>query len=272
MTHGPSLTLILLALLTSIDTVGAQPAPDPRVADLVQAGNVRVGLFPPQFSRDAATGELKGVWAETARALAARIGVKVILLEHPTPLKVVECLQVGECDAAFLGLAARFVDAADFSSPFIQFDYTLLVPAGSPIGSVTDADRPGVRITAVHDHASSLALSQMLRQAELMFGDAPDSAFELLRTGKAHALASTRPALIGIPLYYPVHACWRNPMGPTSTGSQFQRATRSVSHLSTSSSRTPRFQASCRAPWSALARAGSRSCRREIRTESAIRA
>ena len=153
------------------------------------------------------------MWAETARALAARIGIKVILLEHPTPLKVVECLQVGECDAAFLGLAARFVDAADFSSPFIQFDYTLLVPAGSPIGSVTDADRPGVRITAVHDHASTLALSQMLRQAELMFGDAPDSAFELLRTGRAHALASTRPALIQFSALLPGSRVLETPYG-----------------------------------------------------------
>jgi hypothetical protein len=32
---------------------------DPRVADLVQAGQIRVALFPPQYARDPATGELR---------------------------------------------------------------------------------------------------------------------------------------------------------------------------------------------------------------------
>ena len=32
---------------------------DPRVADLVQAGKIRVALFPPQYTEDPATGELR---------------------------------------------------------------------------------------------------------------------------------------------------------------------------------------------------------------------
>jgi len=196
MTHNPSFALMLVALLANIETVGAQQMPDPRVADLVKAGSVRIGLFPPQYIKDMATGKLTGVWAETARALAARLGVKAVLLEYPTPLAVAECLKAGACDAVFLGLAPRFADAGDFSIPFVHFDYTFLVPHGSSIGGVIDADLPGARIAAVHGHASSLALSQLLKHAELVWGDAPGSAFELLRTGKAVALASTRPALI----------------------------------------------------------------------------
>jgi polar amino acid transport system substrate-binding protein len=177
-------------------SVAAQQASDPRVADLVKAGVFRVGLFPPEYVKDEATGELRGVWAETARALAARIGVKAILLEHPTPVKVAECLKAGACDAVVLALAPRFAEIGDFSAPFLQFDYTFLVPAGSTIRSVTDADQPGVRIAAVHDHNSTLALTKLLKQAELVYGEAPNSAFELLRAGRADAFASTRPALM----------------------------------------------------------------------------
>jgi ABC-type amino acid transport substrate-binding protein len=67
------LTFAFATTLSVTATIGqAQQIPDPRVADLVQAGKVRVGLFLPQFSKDAVTGELKGVRVEIARALAAR--------------------------------------------------------------------------------------------------------------------------------------------------------------------------------------------------------
>src|SRR5215467_8612900 len=122
----------------------AQQVPDARVADLIRAGKVRIGLFPPQYTKDPVTGELKSVWVEIARALAARIGVQVVLLEHPTPPKVVECLKAGACDVIFLPFDARAANNGDFSSPFIQIEYTLLVPSGSSIRSVADADRTGI--------------------------------------------------------------------------------------------------------------------------------
>jgi polar amino acid transport system substrate-binding protein len=131
----------------------AQQIPDLRVADLVRAGKVRVGLFPPQYTKDPVTGELRGVWVESARALAARMGVQVVLLEHPTPPEAVACLTAGACDLLFLPFDARAANVGDFSPPIFQFDYTLLVPAGSSFRSVADADRPGVRIAAVRNHA-----------------------------------------------------------------------------------------------------------------------
>jgi hypothetical protein len=35
-------------------------ANDPRVADLVQTGRLRVALFPPQYTKDPVSGELRG--------------------------------------------------------------------------------------------------------------------------------------------------------------------------------------------------------------------
>ena len=107
------------ATLSVTATIGqAQQIPDPRVADLVQAGKIRVGLFLPQFSKDAVTGELKGVRVEIARALAARIGVQIVLLEHPAPPAAVACLKASACDLLFLSLDARPSDAGDFSPLF----------------------------------------------------------------------------------------------------------------------------------------------------------
>ena len=187
-------TLLLLAAPHIAD---AQQAPDPRVADLVQAGKVRMGLFPPQYTKDPVSGELKGLWVDVARAFAARIGVELLLVEHPTPPKMVECLKAGACDVGSLGFdPARAGDVEGFSPPFIEFDYTYLVPAGSSIRNIADVDRPGVRIAVVHAHASTLTLTRLRKQAELVSADTPDSAFELLRTGRVDVWASARPVLV----------------------------------------------------------------------------
>jgi polar amino acid transport system substrate-binding protein len=185
-----------LAIMTASATAQAQQSSDPRVSDLVQSGTLRAGLFLTQFYKDATTGEPKSVWVETARALAQRIVVHAQIVEHPTPEGAVRCLPTGACDLVFLPLDARAVDVGDFSAPFIQFEYTLLVPAGSRIRSIADADRAGVRIAAVRNHASAVTLGRHLQNAEVVFGDTPDPTFGLLRTGSVDAMASARNTLL----------------------------------------------------------------------------
>ncbi len=165
---------------------------DPRVADLVQAGKLRAALFLPQYVEDAVTGELHGrgtgvAGVEIARALAARIGIAVQMVGYPTPPSAVAALKAGACDLAFLGIEPSRAAELDFSPALFQFDYTYLVPAGSAIRSVADADRPGFRIAVVRNHASDLALRRIVKQAELVGAELPEAAFELLRAGTVDA-------------------------------------------------------------------------------------
>jgi len=189
--------LMMLALLATVATAQAQQAPDPRIADLVRAGKVRFALFLPGYIKDPATGEIRGagtgaVTVQLARALAARLGVEVLLVGHPSPPAVVECLKAGACDLAYMGVEPSRAAEVGFSLPFMQQDFTYLVPAGSSIRSVSDADRPGVRIAVVPNHASTLALSRILKHADPVAAEIPDTAFDLLRTGRADAWASAR--------------------------------------------------------------------------------
>jgi polar amino acid transport system substrate-binding protein len=197
-TYFLRISLIVSALLASIGTADAQQVPDPRVADLVQAGKLRVGLFSTQYTKDPVTGELRSVRAEIARALAARIGVQAVLLEHRTPPEVVECLKAGACDAVFLPFDERAANVGDFSSPFIQSEYTMLVPASSSIRRIADADKPGIRIAAVRSHSSTMTLTSAMKQAEVILGENELAAFELLRSERADAFASTRQFLVRI--------------------------------------------------------------------------
>jgi polar amino acid transport system substrate-binding protein len=169
---------------------------DPRVADLVGAGKLRLGLFLPQYGKGP-DGPKTTVWVETARAYAARVGVPLIVVEHATPPDAIACLKAGLCDQLFLPRDARAAEIGDFSNPVFQFDYTLMVPANSSIAKVGDVDRPGVRIAAVRNHASTNELMRQVKQAEFVYAETPEQAFELVRDGKSDVMASTRLVLLG---------------------------------------------------------------------------
>ena len=67
---------IMAVVLLAVPRIAhTQQAPDPRVADLVRAGKVRIALFSGQYTKDPVTGELKGVWADVARAFAVAVSL-----------------------------------------------------------------------------------------------------------------------------------------------------------------------------------------------------
>lgn len=200
--------LLMVALLVGTTIAKAQQVPDPRVADLARAGTIRVALFPWMYTKDPGTGELRGiergvVLIELARALAARVGVDVVPVEYSNPRRVLDGLKVDAWDVAFLGVDPARLAQVDFSPPYLQVDTTYLVPPSSSIRNVADADRPRVRISVVRNSVEELALSRVLKHAQLVYAQNPDTAFELLRTGHADAFAQARPALLDYSIRLP---------------------------------------------------------------------
>jgi polar amino acid transport system substrate-binding protein len=187
--------VLLLAFVPWAATSAEAQTTDPRVADVVRAGKLRVGLFLPQYGKGL-DGLKTTVWVETARAYAAHVGVPLVVVEHAAPPEAIGCLKAGSCDQLFLPRDARAAEVGDFSNPIFQFDYTLMVPAGSSITKVPDADRHGVRIAAVRNHASTNELLRQLKQPEFVYAETPEQTFALIRDGKADAMASTRLVLL----------------------------------------------------------------------------
>jgi polar amino acid transport system substrate-binding protein len=192
------LTVACTAMLTGL--AEAQPAADPRVADLAQIGKIRVGIHSVMYRKDPQTGEVKGaslgiILLDIARVLGARIGAEIVPVGHPTIPEMLTCLTSGGCDTGFMGPDPSR-GGVEFSPPILQLDYSFLVPAGSSIKTIADADRPDVRIAVVRDHASTLTLSRKFKHAQLVYGATPDPTFELLRSGQADAFASVRGTLL----------------------------------------------------------------------------
>jgi polar amino acid transport system substrate-binding protein len=167
---------------------------DSRVADLWRAGRVRFGLFPSFFYSKTPDGELRGVGVEMARKLAEKINVALELREYPNPPGVVQALCTGEIDVAGLGLDPARAAQVDFTPPYMKADFSFVVPQGSAVQKVADVDQAGTRIAIVGGHAMDTALT--IENAERVYANVPDAAFELLRAGRADVLAGIRPGLI----------------------------------------------------------------------------
>ena len=133
---------------------------------------------------------------ELVRALAARIGVKLVPVEYPRPGAVIDGLRSNAWDVSVLLIDPVRAEQVDFSNPHLQSDLTYLVGAGSTLQSVADADQPAVRIAVARGDTSDLVLTRALKRAELVRLDSIAAAVELLRTGGAHAVALNRPSLI----------------------------------------------------------------------------
>ena len=193
--------LATVAALVVIASANAQPSSDPRVADIVRSGKIRIGLHLPQFVQDPNSGEIHGhgtgtVIVPIAQALAEHLKVKLELVGNRAPPVLIKCLQDGGCDAGFLGMTKARTADVDYATPHIMVPFTYLVPPNSPVRTVADADKPGIRIAAVRNHASTHALEHNIKHAEIVSVEIPDQAFELVRSGKAHAYASPRPPIL----------------------------------------------------------------------------
>ena len=170
-------------------------------ASLAPSGALRVGINYGNFilaTRDAATGESRGVAIDLARELAGRLGVRVEIVAYDSVAVMVEAAPANAWDIAFLGSDPAREKLIDFTAAYLEIEATYLVPAGSPLRAVADVDRPGGRVAAPSKANYELFLSRHLKQASLVSAPGGEAAFELLASGKVDALAGLTQALIGL--------------------------------------------------------------------------
>jgi polar amino acid transport system substrate-binding protein len=179
-------------------TAASDSVTGPRVAEVIRSGRLLVALFPCfMVTKDPASGELKGVALEIARALAKQLGLSVVATQYASPPKVTEELEAGRSDMALFGTDVRRSSAVEFTAPVMEADLTYMVPAGSDIHSISDADKNGTTIAVVRNHLMDYALEGKLVRAQRVYADTPDAAFKLLVEGKTSVLAGIRPGLFG---------------------------------------------------------------------------
>lgn len=141
-------------------------------ADLAATGTLRavVNLGNPVLAQGTAE-EPAGVTVDLAREIAARLGVPVRFACVDAARKSYEAIVSGEADICFLAVEpAREADVA-FTAPYALIEGVFAVPVDSPVESVADVDRDGVRIGVKRGSAYDLFLTRTLAHASVVRGD-----------------------------------------------------------------------------------------------------
>jgi polar amino acid transport system substrate-binding protein len=146
--------------------------------------------------RAPAGGEPGGVAPDLARELARRVGVPVEFVAYEQAGKLAEGVRAGAWDIAFLGNEPQRANEIAFSAAYLEIEATYLVPAGSPIRSIADVDRAGVRIAVADKAAYDLYLSRNLKHAELVRAEGIDGSYALFVERKLDVLAGLKPRLV----------------------------------------------------------------------------
>ncbi len=176
----------------------ASSAPAAVIADLAPRGKLRAAINfgnPILATREATTGEARGVSIDLSRQLAKYLGVPVELVLYPAAGKVVEGLRSDAWDIAFVAIdPARAVDM-DFTPPYVVIEGAYLVPQESPIRSNAEVDREGVRVAVGAGSAYDLYLLRELRKAQIVRAPTSPAVVDMMVEQKFEVAAGVKQQL-----------------------------------------------------------------------------
>jgi polar amino acid transport system substrate-binding protein len=176
------------------------PDPSPAaIAALAPTGVLRAAINLSNFllvTGRAADGSPEGVSPDMARELARRLGVDVTLVRYKSPGELADAATDDVWDIGNIGAEpARAKDIA-FTAAYCEIECTYLVPPGSPITSIDEVDREGVRIVSAPRAAYDLWLERNIQHAQIVRPDSLGGAYELFVNERLDALAGLRPGLL----------------------------------------------------------------------------
>jgi polar amino acid transport system substrate-binding protein len=190
---------LLAALLFCLSGTAAAGPPPEVVASLAPSGRLRAAINygnPVLAQKDPSDGQPRGVSVDLARELARRLGVPLDFVTFDGAGKVFDALKTQSWDLAFLAIDPVRAAEIDFSPPYVVIEGTYLVAADSPLRTIEDLDRSGIRIAVGRGSAYDLYLSRSLKSAEIVRAPTSAEAIALFRTGKLDAVAGVRQPLI----------------------------------------------------------------------------
>ena len=154
-------------------------------AELAPTGTLRVGINHGNFllvTSGSSAADPRGVAPDLARELGRRLAVPVAFVRFETAGAMADAVRTGVWDVAFLGAEPQRAGEIAFTAAYLEIPATYLVPAGSPIRSIAEVDREGVRIAVAEKSAYELFLSRNVKHARLVLTKGLDGSFEAFVT------------------------------------------------------------------------------------------
>ena len=99
-------------------------------------------------------------------------------------------------DVAFLAIDPGRANDIAFTAPYVVIEGTYLVRAGSPLRTIEDIDREGVRIAVGKGSAYDLYLTRTIKKAQLVRAPTSPTVIDVFRDQKLEVAAGVRQQLI----------------------------------------------------------------------------
>jgi len=122
--------------------------------------------------------------------------VPVEFFGYASPGQVADAAKTGVWDVAFLGAEPARATEIDFTAAYLEIEASYLVPPGSPIKSIEEVDREGVRISIYGRSAYDLYLTRTIKHAQLLRVDGIEASWQQFLDKKLDALAGLMPRLV----------------------------------------------------------------------------
>jgi polar amino acid transport system substrate-binding protein len=173
-------------------------------SELVPTGKLRVGIglgaSPSAFwtTRDPATGKPRGVTVNLGQALADRLGVPLELVVYANSGEVTAAGPKGEWDVAFVPEDAERRKILDFGPAYYLSTSTYMVGPGSPIKSIAEVDRAGVRVAGIAGTTTARTAIATLKNTQVVSFRTVDEIMVQMKAGQVDAIALGRESLAGL--------------------------------------------------------------------------
>jgi polar amino acid transport system substrate-binding protein len=197
----PGVLVTVLGVLALTSSATSSQLSDMVRAELAPTGSIRVGINFGNVllaGKDPQTGDARGIAVDLARELGRRLGATVSIVAYDSAGRMADGAREGAWDVAFLGTDPGRADQISFTAAYLEIDATYLVPPGSPLRTIADVDRDGIRIAVSEKSAYDLFLSRELRRARLVRTPGVDPSTELFIRDRLEALAGLRPVLVTV--------------------------------------------------------------------------
>ncbi len=170
--------------------------------DIAPTGTLRAAYLatnPAQASRNAQTGEMRGVSFDLAQRLAMATGKRLDFKPMPSPPAVVDAVANGLADIGFVAYEATRLGTVDFSQTYMLVQQTFMVLEGSSIHSPTDIDRDGQKIAGTQSDSITLCLKRILKRAlPVELENNPELIANAISGGQIDALGASRQRLTNL--------------------------------------------------------------------------
>ena len=193
------ISMALTSLLFFCAWATAQPISPTVRSELAPTGTLRVGIHYVNIflvTKDHESGEPRGVAIDLARELGRRIGVPVEFVGYANAANLTRAAKSGEWDVSFQAAESSRAAEITFTAGFSEMGVTYLVPSASPIRTLADVDRDGIRVAVAAKSGYDLILTRSLKSAQLVRASGFIGSVQVFVSDKLEALVGLRPQLV----------------------------------------------------------------------------